>query len=86
MNFSLLSTFLAAEESALIQQEIGFVVLLSIAALVAIFVRRIRLPYTVALVIVGLILSLFPVAWWYRRAQRFFQWFQEEYQGRYLPQ
>ncbi|MEM7115218.1 MAG: Na+/H+ antiporter [Chloroflexota bacterium] len=60
MNFSLLSTFLAAEESALIQQEIGFVVLLSIAALVAILVRRIRLPYTVALVIVGLILSFFP--------------------------
>lgn len=60
MNFSLLSTFLAAEESALIQQEIGFIILLSIAALVAILVRRIRIPYTVALVIVGLILSFFP--------------------------
>ncbi|MEZ4510978.1 MAG: Na+/H+ antiporter [Chloroflexota bacterium] len=49
-----------AEEGALIQQELGFVILLSIAALVAIFVRRIRLPYTVALVLVGLLLSLFP--------------------------
>lgn len=48
------------EEGALIQQELGFVILLSIAALVAIFVRRIRLPYTVALVLVGLLLSLFP--------------------------
>ncbi|MCB9434823.1 MAG: Na+/H+ antiporter [Ardenticatenaceae bacterium] len=49
-----------AQEGALIQQELGFVILLSIAALVAIFVRRIRLPYTVALVLVGLLLSLFP--------------------------
>ena len=49
------------EESGVIQQELGVVILLSIAALVAIFVRRfVRLPYTVALVIVGLILSFFP--------------------------
>lgn len=57
------NTFLLlAEEglNALLSQELGFVVLLSIAALVAILIRRIRLPYTVALVIVGLILSLFP--------------------------
>lgn len=44
----------------LIQQEIGFVILLSIAALVAIVIRRIRFPYTVALVLVGLGLSFFP--------------------------
>lgn len=49
-----------AQEGALIQQELGFVILLSIAAFVAIFVRRIRLPYTVALVLVGLLLSFFP--------------------------
>ncbi|MDX1415627.1 MAG: Na+/H+ antiporter [Candidatus Promineifilaceae bacterium] len=51
---------LLAEESGLIQQEIGIVLLLSIAALVAIISRRIRVPYTVALVLVGLVLSLFP--------------------------
>lgn len=51
---------LLAQESQLIEQELGFVILLSIAALVAIVIRRIRLPYTVALVIVGLILSFFP--------------------------
>ncbi len=50
----------AEEVSELLSQELGFVVLLSIAALVAILIRRIRLPYTVALVIVGLFLSLFP--------------------------
>jgi CPA1 family monovalent cation:H+ antiporter len=44
----------------LIQAEIGLVLLLSLAALVAIVSRRIRLPYTVALVIVGLALTLFP--------------------------
>jgi len=54
-----LATILA-EESGLIQQEIGVVILLSIAALVAIASRRIRVPYTVALVLVGLILSFFP--------------------------
>lgn len=57
------NTFLLlAEEglNALLSQELGFVVLLSIAAIVAILIRRIRLPYTVALVLVGLILSLFP--------------------------
>ncbi len=48
------------QESALIEQEIAFVLLLSIAALVAILIRRIRLPYTVALVVVGLALAFFP--------------------------
>jgi CPA1 family monovalent cation:H+ antiporter len=51
---------LLAEESGLIQQELGLVLLLSIAALVAIVSRRIRVPYTVALVLMGLILSFFP--------------------------
>ncbi len=60
MDFSTLPHFLLAEESGLIQQELGFIILLSIAALVAILIRRIRLPYTVALVLVGLILSFFP--------------------------
>lgn len=48
------------QESGIIQQEIGFVLLLTIAALVAIFIRRWRFPYTVALVLVGLVLSFFP--------------------------
>lgn len=44
-----------------IETELAFVILLSIAALVAILVRRfVRLPYTVALVLVGFLLSLFP--------------------------
>ena len=49
-----------AEEGGLVQQELSFMILLFIAAMVAIVVRRIRLPYTVALVLVGLILSFFP--------------------------
>jgi CPA1 family monovalent cation:H+ antiporter len=51
---------LLAEESRLIIQEISFVILVAIAALVAVIIRRIRLPYTVALVIAGLILSFLP--------------------------
>jgi len=50
----------AAQAGGLIEQEIGFVLLLTIAALVAILIRRIRLPYTVALVVAGLTLSLVP--------------------------
>lgn len=50
----------AAQAGGLIEQEIGFVLLLTIAALVAILIRRIRLPYTVALVVVGLALALVP--------------------------
>jgi CPA1 family monovalent cation:H+ antiporter len=49
-----------AEESSLIQTELGLVLLLSLAAIVAIISRRIKLPYTVALVIVGLALTLVP--------------------------
>ena len=51
---------LLAEESGLIQSEVSIVLLLSLAALVAIVIRRIRIPYTVALVLVGLFLSFFP--------------------------
>ena len=59
MNYSLLLQ--QVEESGFLQQEIGFVILLSIAALVAIMVRRfVRIPYTVALVLVGLVLTIFP--------------------------
>ncbi|MCB9419027.1 MAG: Na+/H+ antiporter [Ardenticatenaceae bacterium] len=51
----------AAQESiSLIDLELGFVILLSIAALVAIFNQRIRMPYTVALVVAGLLFSFFP--------------------------
>ena len=56
----LLPNLFFAEESGLQQQELSFMVLLFIAAMVAIIVRRIRLPYTVALVLVGLVLSFFP--------------------------
>jgi CPA1 family monovalent cation:H+ antiporter len=49
-----------AEDTVLIRQELGFVTLLAISVLVAIVVRRVRIPYTVALVLVGLILSFFP--------------------------
>ncbi|MEZ4591102.1 MAG: Na+/H+ antiporter [Chloroflexota bacterium] len=51
---------LAEEGGGLVQQELSFMILLFIAAMVAIVVRRIRLPYTVALVLVGLVLSFFP--------------------------
>lgn len=51
---------LQAQEGGLVQQELSFMILLFIAAMVAIMVRRIRLPYTVALVLVGLVLSFFP--------------------------
>lgn len=50
-----------AEESNIIQTELGLVVLLFIAAFVAIFVRRFqRIPYTTSLVVVGLGLALLP--------------------------
>ncbi len=51
---------LFAQENELIRQEIGLVILLAIAALVAIIIRRLRFPYTVALVLVGLALSFVP--------------------------
>jgi CPA1 family monovalent cation:H+ antiporter len=59
MILSLLEPFLQ-EHSELIELELALVILLSLAAVVAIVIRRARLPYTVALVLVGLILSFFP--------------------------
>lgn len=54
-------TFIQEGGDQFIRTELGFVILLSLAALVAILVRRVvRLPYTVALVLAGLVLSLFP--------------------------
>jgi len=64
-------SLLAAAESALplaeegeggniLETELAVVGLLAVAALVAVFVRRIKIPYTVALVVVGLVLALFP--------------------------
>ncbi len=55
-----LPSLMQAEENGLVRQELSLMVLLFIAAMVAIVVRRIRLPYTVALVLVGLTLSFFP--------------------------
>ncbi len=57
MNLSLLA---AEGNNGLIQQELAIIILISIAAAVAIAVRYIRFPYTVALVLVGLVLSFFP--------------------------
>lgn len=53
-------SILLAEEGTFIEQELGFVFLLSIAALVTFIIRRVRLPYTVALVLAGLLLSASP--------------------------
>ena len=50
----------ANPEPTLIQVEIVFVVLLLIITAVALLVRKIRIPYTVALVVVGLILAILP--------------------------
>ena len=46
-------TMLAAGQSELIRQETAVVVLLAIAAGVAVIAKRIRFPYTVALVVAG---------------------------------
>lgn len=51
---------IVAAESTLVDQELAYIILLAIAAAVAVAVRRIKLPYTVALVIVGLALSFAP--------------------------
>lgn len=50
----------AAPEATLIQQEIVFVLLLIMISAVAIVVRKVRLPYTVALVVAGLALAVLP--------------------------
>ncbi len=47
-------------EPTLIQEEIVFVLLLLLVSAVAILVRKVRIPYTVALVLVGLVLAILP--------------------------
>jgi len=52
---------LAAEAgSNFLEQELSVVVLLAVAAAMAIIVKRIKVPYTVALVLVGLAFAFFP--------------------------
>jgi len=52
---------LAAEAgNNFLEQELSVVVLLSVAAAMAILVKRIKVPYTVALVLVGLAFAFFP--------------------------
>jgi CPA1 family monovalent cation:H+ antiporter len=60
MDFFTILPSLAQESSDLLQTELAFVILLSLAALAAILVRRIPLPYTVTLVLIGLVLSFVP--------------------------
>lgn len=50
----------AGPETTLLQQEIIFVLLLLLITTVALIVRKVRVPYTVALVVVGLILAILP--------------------------
>lgn len=49
----MIALLLAAEESELIRQETAAVILLAIAAGVAVIAKRLRFPYTVALVLAG---------------------------------
>lgn len=50
----------ANPEPTLIQQEIIFVLLLLLITAVALIVRKVRIPYTVALVLAGLVLAILP--------------------------
>jgi CPA1 family monovalent cation:H+ antiporter len=50
--------FLSGTEDALLQQEIVFVLLMLVISSVALVVRKVRIPYTVALVLVGLGVSV----------------------------
>lgn len=60
IRFNLLQpSIMMAEETSLATQALTLIFLLALAAFIAVFVRKIRLPYTVALVLVGLALSLF---------------------------
>jgi len=49
-----------AGETNFLEQELSVVVLLAVAAAMAIIVKRVKVPYTVALVVVGLIFAFFP--------------------------
>ncbi len=55
-----LPLIVAAEDTELLDSEVSIVLLLVVAAAVAVAVRRVRLPYTVALVVVGLGLAFLP--------------------------
>ncbi len=55
-----LPLLVASEHSELLDSEVSIVLLLTVAAAVAVVARRIRLPYTVALVVVGLGLAFLP--------------------------
>jgi len=50
----------AGDGASLLEQELSFVILLVITAGVALLVKRIRLPFTVALVLVGLAFAFLP--------------------------
>lgn len=56
------SIVVAAEAggSGLLESEVSIILLLAVAALVAVAARRVRFPYTVALVVVGLGLAFLP--------------------------
>jgi len=56
----LLTTALAESENSFLEQELSVVMLLAVAAAMAIVVKRIKVPYTVALVLVGLAFAFFP--------------------------
>lgn len=54
------AAFQGSAEPSLIQEEIIFVLLLLLVSAVAILVRKVRVPYTVALVVAGLALAIVP--------------------------
>ena len=53
-------TSMLAAEGSFLEQELSIIVLLAVAAAMAIIVKRVRVPYTVALVVVGLVFAFFP--------------------------
>lgn len=59
-SFMDLPLLVTADDSGLLASEVAIVLLLAIAAAVAVVVRRVRFPYTVALVVVGLGLAFIP--------------------------
>ena len=56
----LATAFAEAGETNFLEQELSVVMLLAVAAAMAIVVKRIKVPYTVALVLVGLAFAFFP--------------------------
>jgi CPA1 family monovalent cation:H+ antiporter len=49
-----------AEETSLLETELSVIILLTVGAAVAVIARRVRLPFTVGLVLIGLVFALFP--------------------------